>query len=77
MFLFPLACLSKTEGVISDPLNQPMNEGMSGCAPKHFYTSAFCVEAILTMKSCASAFTLRITILSKKKKSFKPTTVFL
>lgn len=40
-----------------------MNESMLGHAPKHFPTSAFCVETILTMKSCASAFTLRIVIL--------------
>lgn len=77
MLLFPLACLSKTEGIISDPLNLPMNESMSGRAPKHFPTSACCVETILTMKTCASAFTFRIAILQKKIQAFKPTTVSL
>lgn len=36
MFLSPLACLLKTEDIISDPLNLPMNESMSVGAPKHF-----------------------------------------
>lgn len=76
MLLFPLACLSKTEGIIFDPLNLPMNESTSGRAPKHFPTSAFCVETILTMKNCP-AFTLRIVILKKKIWAFKPTTVSL
>lgn len=77
MLLFPLACLSKTEGVISDPLNLPLNESVLGRAPKHFPASAFCVETILTMKSCASAFYIQNCNFVKKIQAFKPTTVSL
>ena len=60
MLLFPLACHLKTEDIISDPLN---HESMSVGTPKHLATSVSYVEPILGMKSCASAFMLRIVIL--------------
>lgn len=63
MLFSPLACLSNTEDIISDPLNLPMNESMSVGAPKHLAARVFYTEPIWRMKSCTSAFTLRIVIL--------------
>jgi len=61
--LSPLACLSKTQGRISDLSNLPINERVSVSAPKHLAPRVSCVEPVLRIESCPSAFTLRIVIL--------------